>query len=121
MDQVEVKSRKELRLWLKDNHKTSASIWLVTFNKSSKFYLAYNEIVEEALCLPKDLKAQLKKFKSAEKNFEAFPPSSKRAILEWIIQAKTPETRLKRIIKTATMASENLRANHYTIKVTKKD
>jgi uncharacterized protein YdeI (YjbR/CyaY-like superfamily) len=41
----------------------------------------------------------------------AFPPSPKRLILEWIAQAKKPETRQRRITKTVEMAARNERAN----------
>ena len=44
---------------------------------------------------------------------QAFPPSSKRIILEWILNAKKPETRQKRIEETVTKAAQNLQANHY--------
>jgi uncharacterized protein YdeI (YjbR/CyaY-like superfamily) len=47
----------------------------------------------------------------AKKYFDRFPPSSKRAILEWIKSAKTSETRNKRLIETASKAALNLKAN----------
>jgi uncharacterized protein YdeI (YjbR/CyaY-like superfamily) len=62
---------------------------------------------------PKDLKAALRLYPNAEKYFDAFPPSSKRAILEWIALAKKAETRAKRIHETARLASKNIRANHH--------
>ncbi|TAE79644.1 MAG: hypothetical protein EAY81_11110, partial [Bacteroidetes bacterium] len=49
-------------------------------------------------------------------NFMAFPKSVKRGILEWILNAKKAETRLKRIEETAKLASENRRANQYVKK-----
>jgi uncharacterized protein YdeI (YjbR/CyaY-like superfamily) len=67
----------------------------------------------EAGKLPDDLKIALSANASALKNFEAFPPSSKRGILEWIKNAKRPETRAKRIKETVEKAAENIRANHY--------
>jgi len=39
--------------------------------------------------------------------------SVKRAILEWIGQARRPETRAKRIVETAEKASRNERANQW--------
>lgn len=63
--------------------------------------------------VPEDLAKALDKNKPALKNFNAFPPSSKRIILEWIKMAKKPETRRKRIEETVKMAAQNLRANHY--------
>jgi uncharacterized protein YdeI (YjbR/CyaY-like superfamily) len=61
--------------------------------------------------LPPDLRAALRSKPTAQRYFEAFPPSTKRAILEWILQAKRPETRASRIEKTVTLAQQNLRAN----------
>ncbi len=63
--------------------------------------------------IPGDLQKQLNKNKAALKNFLAFPPSSKRIILEWILNAKKEETRQKRIDETVRLASENIKANHY--------
>ena len=67
----------------------------------------------EALVIPDDLAAALAEYEDAEENFMAFPPSTKRGILEWIKQAKRPETRSKRIRETAELASRNVRANQY--------
>jgi uncharacterized protein YdeI (YjbR/CyaY-like superfamily) len=50
---------------------------------------------------------------AAEKNFSEFPPSSKRVILEWLLNARKPETRRKRIEETVQLAEKNIRANHY--------
>ena len=44
-------TRQQWRNWLKSNHTQAEGIWLVTYKKNSEMpYLAYNEIVEEALC-----------------------------------------------------------------------
>jgi uncharacterized protein YdeI (YjbR/CyaY-like superfamily) len=63
--------------------------------------------------IPGDLQEQFDKNKSAFDNFQAFPPSSKRIILEWILNAKRPATRKQRISQTVELASKNIRANHY--------
>ncbi|MGD1884870.1 MAG: YdeI family protein [Paracoccaceae bacterium] len=62
---------------------------------------------------PPDLLEELSKFPNAQRHFDAFPPSSKKIILEWIKMAKRPETRTKRIQDTAEKAERNERANHY--------
>lgn len=62
--------------------------------------------------VPEDLQRALSKSKTALKHFTAFPPSSKRFILEWIASAKRPETRSKRIAETVTLAAKNIRANY---------
>jgi uncharacterized protein YdeI (YjbR/CyaY-like superfamily) len=65
----------------------------------------------ESLSLPDDLLEALAAEPDARKNFDAFPRSAKRGILEWILNAKGAETREKRVKLTAIMAAENLRAN----------
>lgn len=67
----------------------------------------------ENLEMPEDLKKALSKNKPALTHFEAFPKSVKKAILEWIQNAKKPETRLKRIEETASLAAKNIRANQH--------
>ncbi|WP_036483655.1 YdeI family protein [Myxosarcina sp. GI1] len=66
----------------------------------------------EALILPEDLKIALSTDRAANMNFNAFPPSTKRGILEWIKNAKKPETRAKRILETVEKAAQNIRANY---------
>lgn len=63
--------------------------------------------------IPPDLQKAFDKNKTALKNFMAFPPSSKRIILEWIMNAKKPETRQQRIEQTVSLAAKNIKANHY--------
>ncbi len=63
--------------------------------------------------IPPDLRTALRRVPAADTNFAAFPPSSKRIILEWIKSAKTPGTRVKRIAETAHLAGKNVRAHHW--------
>lgn len=67
----------------------------------------------EALEIPADLEQALTRYENARQNFEAFPKSAKRGILEWIASAKKPETRMKRIEETAKLADQNIRANQW--------
>jgi uncharacterized protein YdeI (YjbR/CyaY-like superfamily) len=67
----------------------------------------------EALEIPPDLAAALAANPAAEQNFTAFPRSAKRGILEWIQNAKRPETRANRIAETVRLAAENIRANQW--------
>jgi uncharacterized protein YdeI (YjbR/CyaY-like superfamily) len=67
----------------------------------------------ERLEVPADLAEALAAYPEAAQHFSAFPRSVRRAILEWIKQAKQPETRVKRVLETAALASENKRANQY--------
>lgn len=64
----------------------------------------------EALIVPADLDAALAALPPAREHWDAFPPSIRRTLLEWIVQAKRPETRAKRIAEIADKASRNERA-----------
>jgi uncharacterized protein YdeI (YjbR/CyaY-like superfamily) len=66
--------------------------------------------------IPEDLQTALNTFEKAEQYFTAFSPSVKKGILEWILNAKTPETRNKRIMETASLANDNIKANQYVKK-----
>jgi uncharacterized protein YdeI (YjbR/CyaY-like superfamily) len=67
----------------------------------------------EALEVPPDLAQALADHPPAAINFEAFPRSVKRGILEWILNAKRAPTRAKRIEETARLAAQNQRANQW--------
>jgi len=73
------------------------------------------EVVDQ-LTIPPDMQKLFDKNKTAEKNFLAFPASTRRGILEWILNAKRSETRQKRIEETVTLAAQNIRANQYVKK-----
>jgi uncharacterized protein YdeI (YjbR/CyaY-like superfamily) len=66
-----------------------------------------------ALEIPADLKIEFSRYEAAHRLFEAFPPSVRRGILEWITAAKRPATRAQRIAETARLASDNIRANQW--------
>lgn len=72
---------------------------------------ALNDV--ENLVIPPDLEAAFARYPQSIENFEAFPPSVRRGILEWILNAKRPATREKRIGETASLAAENIRANQW--------
>ncbi|HSD56654.1 MAG TPA: YdeI/OmpD-associated family protein [Methanotrichaceae archaeon] len=61
----------------------------------------------EDLKIPADFMEALSSNKKAHDNFMAFSDSSKKIILQWIRDAKRPETRKRRIDKTVELAGEN--------------
>ncbi len=67
----------------------------------------------EALQIPPDLARALAANPTAQSYFDAFPRSVKRAILEWISNAKKAETRARRIQETVRLAAQNIRANQW--------
>lgn len=75
--------------------------------KKSGTWEALKEV--EALTIPADMQELFDNNKTAYANFIVFPPSTIRGILEWISNAKRPETRLKRITETVEKAKKNIR------------
>ena len=66
--------------------------------------------------IPPDLMVAFERNPPALEHWEQFSKSVCKGILEWILNAKTPETRAKRILETATLAAQNVKANQYVKK-----
>ena len=64
----------------------------------------------EAMEIPADLEAALAASPPAAHNFDGFSDAAKRTILRWLIDAKRPETRAKRIAETASLAAKDEKA-----------
>ncbi len=67
----------------------------------------------EQLIMPEDLMQVFGKNKTALQYFDAFPPSVKKGIYQWVVSAKLPATKSKRIEDTVSLASKNIRANQW--------
>ena len=90
---------------------TPAGQAMIDLAKKTGTWEALDDIHQ--VVVPEDLQKLFSKNKTAYKNYQAFPPSSKKIILEWISNAKRPETRQKRLQETVKLAARNIRANHY--------
>ncbi len=64
----------------------------------------------ERLEVPDDLAAALDAQPPAAANFAAFPPSARKMLLGWLVTARRPETRARRIEEIADAAARNQRA-----------
>lgn len=88
---------------------TEAGRAAVALAKDSGAWSALDDV--ENLVEPVGLRTQLDANADARRYSDAFPRSTKRAILEWIGTAKTDATRDKRIDETARLAASDIRAN----------
>ncbi|MFZ5636869.1 MAG: YdeI/OmpD-associated family protein [Pseudomonadota bacterium] len=61
--------------------------------------------------MPADFAAALRAVPKALATFEAFAPSHRREYLEWIVEAKRPDTRARRIARTLTWLAEGKSRN----------
>ena len=83
---------------------------MVNLAKETGTWTALDDV--EKGVIPDDLAKAFYTNKAAIEYWEKFPPSVKRGILEWISDAKKPETRKKRIDETVACAALNIRANY---------
>lgn len=105
------KNKLKVEKLIKEGRMHTSGFEMIKIARQNGTWNALDEV--ENLTVPDDLQAAFELHPEAFKNFQAFPPSSKRAILEWILNAKKPETRQKRIEETVAKAARNLKANHY--------
>ncbi len=59
---------------------------------------------------PDDLKAALDARPEARRHWDGFPPSARKAMLEWLVRARTTATRDKRLAAVVTSAADGVRA-----------
>ena len=95
---------------LEQNLMAPAGLEMVTLAKETGTWAALEDA--DNIILPAELKKAFVQNKGAKANWDKFSRSSKRIILEWILDAKREETRAKRIDETAVLAAKNIRA-HY--------
>lgn len=65
----------------------------------------------EALEVPADMATALDENPAARRHWSAFPPGVRRGHIGWVLLAKRPETRARRIATIVSEAAENRRAN----------
>lgn len=87
-----------------------AGLEMIEIAHQNGTWTALDEV--ENITVPEDLQELFSKNKTAFDNWERFSRSSKRGILEWILNAKKAETRQKRIAETVSLAEKNIKANH---------
>jgi uncharacterized protein YdeI (YjbR/CyaY-like superfamily) len=104
-------NRERVARLVKEGLMTPAGHAMIGLAKETGTWTALDEVDKGVI--PIDLEKELRRNKKASKNFQTFPPSSKKIILGWIMDAKTPQTRKKRIKETVRQAAKNERANHY--------
>jgi uncharacterized protein YdeI (YjbR/CyaY-like superfamily) len=93
---------------------TASGIKMIDLAKQTGTWTALDDV--ENLINPPDLQEALDQNPLAKEYFELFPRSVKRGILEWLMNAKQAETRLKRITEIVNKAERNERANQFVKK-----
>ena len=97
-----------------DGRMTDAGRALIDAAKADGSWTLLDDV--ENLVVPHDLAAAFDRYPGSRAQFDAFAPSARRAILEWIVQAKRDATRAARLEESARLAAQNVRANQWTPK-----
>jgi uncharacterized protein YdeI (YjbR/CyaY-like superfamily) len=87
---------------------TAAGLARIDAAKADGSWTALDAV--EDLVIPPDLAAALAADPAARRHFDAFSDSAKKGILWWIVSAKRPETRARRVRETVEQAAVNVRA-----------
>ena len=104
-------NKRRIELLLADGQIAPAGLAAIDAAKRDGSWAALD--ASHSLAVPRDLATAFKRYPDAARHFDAFPPSARRVILQWIDAAKRPETRAKRIDETARLADEDIRANQW--------
>ncbi len=104
-------NKQRIERLLVDGRMRPAGIAAVERAKADGTWSMLDEV--ENLVVPDDLAAALAARPPAAATFEGFPRSVRRGILEWIVQAKRPQTRERRVRETAELAHRGERANQW--------
>jgi len=67
----------------------------------------------EELIIPEDLALELSIRENATEFFQSFSKSTKKMMLQWLVLAKRPETRQKRILEIAEAAEKKLKPKQF--------
>lgn len=95
-------SDKKIVAWIKEAMK---------LNDDGKKLIKIKPAVKKELEIPDSFTAALKKNKKAFINFDAFSPSAKKDYIEWITEAKTEETKNKRLTQAVEWIAEGKKRN----------
>ena len=89
---------------------TDAGIKCVEIAKENGSWTLLDEV--EELIIPKDLESKFKAKKGSKEYFLSLSKSNKKAILQWVVMAKRPETRLNRINEIVELAAKQQIPKH---------
>jgi uncharacterized protein YdeI (YjbR/CyaY-like superfamily) len=107
-------NRKRVAHLIADGRMTAVGLARIDAAKADGSWSALE--VVDALMIPDDLAEAFRAHPGSAANFDAFPRSTRKGILEWILTAKRAETRAARVGQTALLAGRNERANQWTRK-----
>lgn len=96
---------------LAEGRMTPAGQRLIDLAKANGSWTLLDDV--ENLVVPPDLDEAFRARPGSREQWDGFPRSVRRGVLEWIVQAKRPATREKRVLETADAAERGERAHQW--------
>ncbi|UZR96307.1 YdeI/OmpD-associated family protein [Chondrinema litorale] len=96
---------------IKNNRMTKSGFDSIEIAKQNGSWSMLDEV--EALIVPEDLDKELVNYEDAKEFFDSLSKSAKKILLHWVISAKRPETRQKRILEIAQNASKKQKPKQF--------
>ena len=104
-------NKDKVELLIATNRMTAAGLQSIEIAKQNGSWTILD--VVETLTIPKDLAAAFRNNKGSNEYFRSLSRSVKKMMLQWLVMAKQPATRQKRIIELATLAAKKTRPKQF--------
>jgi uncharacterized protein YdeI (YjbR/CyaY-like superfamily) len=99
-------NKDKVEILIKQGLMTDAGLAGIEIAKQNGSWTILDEV--EALIIPQDLEKAFKKHKGSKDYFNSLSKSAKKILLSWIVLAKLPETRQRRIEEIAERAAKGV-------------
>lgn len=103
-------NKTKIQLLIAEGLMTDAGFDSIERAKQNGSWTILDEV--EELIVPKDLETQFGDKPNAKEYFLNLSKSNRKAILQWLVLAKRPETRLKRIMEVVALAEQKQKPKH---------
>ena len=104
-------NKEKVQRLIDDGSMTVAGLASIEIAKQNGSWTILDDV--EELKIPRDLNAAFKTHPGSKTYFLSLSRSTQKAILQWVVLAKRPETRQKRICEIAELAGERLKPKQF--------
>lgn len=104
-------NKEKIQRLIADGLITEAGLESIRIAKENGSWFILDSV--EELYIPEDLNHAFKSYPGAEAFFKRLSKSVKKMLLQWVVLAKRPETRHKRIIEIAEQASHHMKPKQF--------
>lgn len=104
-------NKEKVQRLIDEGQMSQAGYLTIEIAKQNGSWIILDEV--EELVIPKDLEKEFKKLKGSKDFYLSLSKSVRKAILQWLVMAKQPATRQKRIIEIAELASQKLKPKQF--------